>query len=496
MHDHSTASEEQAASGWMVRLLTGLQQGAEAPLLESVEYLVGQDESCDLVLWDATVAPCHLALWAAGGRLRVRALEQPLVLLDAILAPHETLDLVAAAILRVGAVVLAVGAVDTDWSRLALPAMPDDSPRTPAATPESVPDPEPDTEAAAVPIPPTHAPDTEPPAVAVRSWKRPRPVVVTLVGAGIVPLAILLLFGLAFDARRVPEAVPSPETIQAQALERARALAQEMEFDEIEMRLGADGVLTLHGYSETRARRDTLTDALLAEGLRVDNRLWPEDVLHATLRETLERLGGRHLSYDYLGRGEIQVRGVLHPELAAERLVRTLRDDVPGVRRVVTELQPLAPFLADLREGLRAARLDRKLTILSVEPPVTLSGRLDPGEMTHWSALRDRLTARYPDLPPLASDVVLDEPRARPATMGARSPIASAANSPIPGSPVRVVGILIGVDRDAYAILDTGERVTRGDRIGGHYVVEEIRFDQVVALADGQRRIFRVGVSD
>lgn len=491
MHDHSIASEAQTASGWAVRLLTGLQQGAQAPLLENVEYLVGQDEACDLVLWDATVAPRHLTLRAVSGRLRVRALEQPLVLIDAILAPDERRDLESAAVLCAGAVVLAVGPAGSDWSSLALPAMPDDSPQTLA----SVPDPDSATEAIAAPAMSARAPT-----VAARSWQRPLRAVALIVAVS-VPIAILILSNLVFETPRAPEAVPSvpssPDAVRVQMLDRARALAQDAGFDGIEMRLGADGVLTLHGYSETRAHRDALTAALRAEGWRVDNRLWSEDALHATLRETLDRLGGRHLDYDYLGQGEIQVRGVLHSGLAAERLVRTLRDDVPGVRNVDAQLQPLAPLLADLREGLRAARLDRKLTILSDEPPVTLGGRLDAREMARWTALGERLAARYPDLPPLVSDVLLDEPPVRPEQADAEPPIMPAAGVPgVPGPPVRVVGILIGPDRVAHAILDTGERITRGDRIGGHFIVEEIRFDRVVALADGQRRIFRVGISD
>lgn len=494
--DRLTAFEERTAS-WVVHLLTGLQQGAEAPLLDGIDYVLGRDETCDLVLWDESVAPRHLVLRAESGRVRVRALEQPLALLDRLLEPDGALELEIAATLRVGTLVLALGPADTDWSRLVPPderslAGPShelDEPPEPRTGPD-----------AATPMATPMAPetianplDTEPltSATVARSWMRP--VRITALVAGSVPIVLLILLGVLFETRSTPEAALSTEATPAQSIERARTLAQRAGLDGIEIRLGADGRLTLRGYSETRAQRNALTAALLAEGLRVENRLWLEDVLHETLRETLERLGGRHLSYDYRGQGEVQVKGILRPGLTAERLVRTLQDDVPGIHRVVTELHPIAPLLLDLREALRAARLDLKLTLTSGEPPVTLSGRLNAREMEHWSAIRDRLAARYPELPPLVSDVMLDEPLAPPVMVAPSEAIATGASST--ETPIRVVGVLIGADTAACAILESGERVRRGERIGGRYVIEEIRFDRVIARADGQQHIFPVGVS-
>lgn len=494
--DRPAVFEERTVS-WVVRLLTGLQQGAEAPLLDGVDYVLGQDETCDLVLWDESVAPRHLVLRAESGRVRVRALEQSLVLLDRLLEPDGAIELEIAATLHVGALVLALGPPDTDWSRLVPPderslAGPshelDESPEprpgpdtaTPMATPMAP-------ETIATPL------DTEPltSATVARSWRRP--VRITALVAGSVPIVLLILLGVLFETRSTPEADLSTEATPAQSIERAHTLAQRAGLDGIEIRLGADGRLALRGYSATRVQRDALTAELRAAGMRVDNRLWPEDVLHEMLRETLERLGGRHLSYDYRGQGEVRVQGILRPGLTAERLARTLQDDIPGIRRVATELHPIAPLLQDLREALRAARLDLKLTLTSEEPPVTLSGRLNAREMEHWSAIRDRLAARYPELPPLVSDVMLDEPQAPPIMVA--PPEAIAAVTPSTETPIRVVGVLIGSDTAAYAILESGERLRRGERIGGRYVIEEIRFDRVIARAGGQQHTFPVGVS-
>ncbi|MTW22492.1 type III secretion system inner membrane ring subunit SctD [Allochromatium palmeri] len=495
--DRLMACEDRSA-GWVLRLLTGLQQGAEAPLSDGVDYVLGRDETCDLVLWDESVAPRHLALRAESGRVRVQALEQPLVLRDRLLEPDGVLELATAATLRAGVLVLAVGPSDTDWSGL----MPPDTPspagsnHAPDEPPEIQTEPDAGTPQATPVAPETIAdsPDIELPTASAVTPSRTRLVRMTaLIVAGSLLIVLLILLGVLFETGSTPEADRSTEATSAQNIERARALAQRAGIDDIEIDVGPSGLLTLHGYSATRAQRDALTEALLAEGLRADNRLWPEDVLHETLRETLERLGARHLSYDYRGQGEVRVQGILRPGLTAERLARTLQDDIPGIRRVVTELQPIAPLLQDLREELRAARLDQKLTLTSEEPPVTLSGRLNAREMEHLTAIRDRLAARYPELPPLVSSVMLDAPQASPA-MSASSE-ATVSGGPCTEPLIRVVGVLIGTGKAAYAILESGEQVRRGERIGGRYVVEEIRFDRVIARADGQQHIFPVGVS-
>ncbi|MBK5941116.1 EscD/YscD/HrpQ family type III secretion system inner membrane ring protein [Halochromatium roseum] len=493
--DRSMAFEVRSA-GWVVRLLTGLQQGAEAPLSDGIDYVLGRDEACDLVLWDELVAPRHLLLRAeSGGMLRVRALERPLVLRDQLLEPDGVLELATAATLRAGALVLAVGPPDTDWSGL----MPPDTP-SPAGSNQAPDQPlETLTESDAAKPPLTReapetiadSPDSEPPSAlaVIRSWP-PMVSMTALLLVGILLIVLLILLGVFFAAGSTPEAVPSTDATPAQRVEHARALAERAGIDNLEIDVGHSGVLTLRGYSATRAQRDALTEALLAEGVRVDNRLWPEDRLRETLRVTLERLGAQHLSYTYRGQGEVGVEGILRPGLTAERLARTLQADIPGIRRVDTELQPIEPLLEDLRAELRAARLDQKVAFTSEEPPVTLSGLLNAREMKHWNAIQERLAARYPELPPLVSGVMLDEYRAPPALSDA-----SSSEAPMTEPPIRVVGVLIGSGTAAYAVLESGEQVRRGERIGGRYVVEEIRFDRVIASADGQQHIFPVGVS-
>lgn len=493
--DRSVACEERSA-GWVIHLLTGLQQGAEAPLSDGVDYVLGRDETCDLVLWDESVAPRHLALRVESGRVLVQALEQPLVLRDQRLEPDGVCELATATTLRAGALVLAVGPFDTDWSGLSHPDVPSpaESRQAPDEPPETQSEPAAVTPPATPVAPETIAdsPDIESASASAVTRSRTRLVRMTaLIVAGSLPIVLLILLGVLFEAGSTPEADRSTETTPAQDVERARALAQRSGIDDIEIDVGPSGLLTLRGYSATRAQRDALSEALRADGLRVDNRLWPEDTLRETLRETLERLGARDLSYTFEGEGEVRVQGILRRGLTAEQLARTLQADIPGIRRVVTALQPIAPLLEDLAEELAAARLDQKLTLTSEEPPVTVGGLLNAREMEHWNAIRERLAARFPELPPLVSGVMLDGSRS-----SSEVSASDATNSDARGTdpPIRVVGILIGNGAEPYAILASGQQVMRGERIGGHYVIEEILFDRVITRANGEQYIFPVGV--
>ncbi|EXJ15662.1 type III secretion system inner membrane ring subunit SctD [Imhoffiella purpurea] len=481
---------------WVLHLLAGLQRGAEARLQDGIEYILGRDESCDLVLWDESVASRHLSLLAHPGSIRAQALEQPIHLAGRQLVPGESIELDIATGLRLGDVALAVGRPDTRWSDLTIP-----DPAAVAASPREEPDarePEQPDLPAASPV--AEAGPSVPPEGTLEDSDRPNPAKPWWgSGRGLVAASVLLvpiLAGLGWFAlapRQVPVAGASPATDRT-TMERAQDLVERLGLGPVEMERRPDGVLILRGYCETRAKRDELTAAAEAAGLPLVNRLWPEDGVRRILAETLDRLGGGHLDYEYLGAGEVRVHGLLRSGLSAEEVERSLRNDVPGIRNLVMDAQELGPFLEDLREALRDGDLDRKLSIHSEDPPITLKGRLNTRDMEVWDRLRKQLAERYPRLPPLVSEVMHD-PRERRLAEASGQPAAEAETPGHVAWPaIRVRGILIGANDIAYAVLDNGEQVMRGDLIADRYRVEEIRFDRVIARLGEERHVFRVGV--
>lgn len=510
--DSGLESPGSRASGWGLRLLVGLQQGAEVPLLEGIDYVLGHDDACDLVIWDESVAPRHLAVRVADGRAQIRALDAPIGWTDRRLDPGESTEIESATALRLGETVLGLGPLATDWSRLAIPERMAETPPEPAPSEKqsSTPDvPERSSESGefAGSPGPTPAPETDEPGprtaecilqpddsaeAAKRLWLS-----IAAVLSGLLILALLLTPWSPFGFTPTGDtAASAPDARDPSALEQARALVASLGLSGIEIQAQPNGTLSLHGYSPTRADRERLSSSLTAAGWRVDNRVWPEDQIREILAETLTRLGSARLHYDYLGQGEVLLRGWLRPGLMPEQVERLVQHDVPGVQRLQNELRPIAPVLEDLREQLRGARLERKLTIAAEAPPIRVSGRLDDRDMARWTAIRDALTERHPTSLPLETALV-QESTATPAPMGTETvPAEPSPVARVSGTSIQVRGILIGSDGSAYALLHDGERVSVGDRIGGRYLIEEIRFDRVVALDGGERRIFRLGVKE
>lgn len=467
-------------------VLSGSQRGARAPLLRARAYAVGTDESNDVVLCDDSIAPRHLSLTPGVNLLRIEALEQPVVLEDRVLAPGEMLERLPGLTIRLGEVCLGLGDETTDWSQAKLPdRLENRSDQTLVAVTPSADA----TLASGGNEPPPVTQDrsaASPLKASRRSWS---------LAAGLVSLPLLLIALFWWQPFAMLHADLSTSAVAISALEQARSTIDLLGVRNLELLARADGGVTLVGYCETRALKERLSATLRDAGLAVDNQLWPEDRLREVLAQTLERLGGTYLNYDYLGSGEVKLHGLLRPGFSSEQLVRTIQEDVPGISRVVTELHTLDPLLQDLRARLSAAQLDRKLLVMADKLPVTVTGRLNTEDMARWTAIHDLLAEHYTDFPTLTFDVNLESTPTRQSATEPSTPTRRSVTESASDPPVTVRGIWSGDHQAAYAILDNGEQVTIGDRIGDRYVVEEIRFDRVIVIDADQRRVFRVGKS-
>lgn len=473
-------------------VLAGAQRGARAPLSDDVDYVVGSDDGCDLVVWDDSVAPRHLVLACRAGHLRIGALDDAVALDDGILEAGESVERVPGLIVRLGAIYLGVGAECEDWSLAVWPRLTAAGPERGAETDDAA-----DTgmlrESPAAEVLEIPTPDgdeaREEGQAAPRAFRLP-----VIVGWGIPLLLVLLpLLIVTPDRWRPGASWLREETVEQAAaismgdpLEQARAVLERFSLTDIELAERADGMLTLTGYCDSRELKDRVTFALNAAGLRIDNRLWPDDRLRATLEQTLERLGAGLIEHEYLGRGEVRLRGHLPASLDREPFVRLLRHDVAGLAHIEDdEMHAVAELLEELRQRVRQAGLPLERLDLSAEGRVIrVSGRLNAADASRWDAVASAFEQAYPGLVFLEASISWSV-RATAAAAGAPDWVPSR----------RVMGVLIGLHRIAFALLDNGVRVTVGDSIDGRYLIEEIHFDRVIAFDGGERRIFHVGVN-
>jgi type III secretion protein D len=482
-------------AGFLV-VLTGTQRGARAPLNESVDYVVGADEDCDLVIWDDSVAPRHLRLVGHAGRWRIEALDRTVVLDGLVLAAGESIECTPGLVLRLGEVCLGLGAEHQDWSQAVWPEPPADITPTVAKTDESV-----DAETPRVPTV-TGAPETKEPAIAApepddRFTNRQSPPrvfwipAVAILGALLI-LALMLNGWWSASGQGLEEAADDPAaTARLDPRTQARAVLERFSLTEAELTERPDGVLILTGYCDSRAFKERLTQALAEAGVRVDNRLWPEDRVREALAHALERVGAGQIEHDYLGRGVVRLSGHLPADLAKDQFLRLLYQDVAGLARVDDNVRAITDLIADLQQRVREAGLPLDRLEFSAEgQAVRVAGRLNAADAPRWEAVANAFGQAHPDMAPL--DVAIKWAAAR---SGSERTTAVSTNPPVWVSSRRVLGILIGVDQTAFALLDDGTRVTKGDLIDGRYVVKEIQFDRVIAFDGSERKTFHVGAS-
>lgn len=474
MHTKMPKASQDSAAPAVVGFLTvlsGPQRGACAPLAENREYVIGHDDACDLVLDDDSIAPRHLALVWHSRRLRLTALEAWVALGDQVLTPGATGEAQPDLVLAVGALHLGLGSEHCDWTKLPWPQPPD--PVAPEPAPEQ---PLGDKE-----------PRVEPEFAPLAQRRQPRDLWVPLLMAlgvfAVVALLLMLESGWPFTA--TPPQAESAAS-EAQVATQARAILARLGIDDFELSARAGGGLVLTGYSESRALREQVTQAFAAAGLRIDNRLMPEDRLNDLLARTIERLADGQVEHQYLGQGAVRLAGILPSGLSRERFSRLLMQDVPGLAHIEGAVLALDDVLADLRERIRQAGNPlARLTVAIGERGLRLSGRLDTAHEASLTALVEAFAADYPDAPPL--ELAVDW-TARPTEAVVAE---SAPDLVLP----RVLGVMIGANQPPLALLENGRQVGRGDRVAGPYVIEEIRFDQVILSNGKEHKSLRIGAS-
>lgn len=476
----------------VMKLLSGLQQGAEAPLTDGVAYSIGSADECDIVLQDESVAPQHLALTVEGGRIHLDALDRSVMVANRKLTPGQPLDLPPGSAIRLGVVYLGIGPAETDWTRIALPEMAESRPDIAA---ESVPA-EGTVEASeeAQPAVPESEPDPKltrlPVAVEPRPGSSRRRVALGI--ATVMALALIALWR-PFSAWLNSDVAPTATVSEPSAVEKAKAVIADLGLADISVAARPGGVVVLTGYCATREIKNRVIAALQARGVAANNQLWPEDALQEAVTHTLERFGGKMLSHDYLQKGALRLSGRLRAGLRHDQLLATLRNDVPGLSRIESEVKTVADFITVLQERLRQAGLEEQVTLAAEGPGITATGVLDAERMERWKAIYRAFVAETGDVPALegrlklihgsgqgtlpvaaASSVVADQPSAAPVQMAVR-------------------GVIIGPNQESYALLDNGMRVAEGDRIENRYLVEKIQFNRVVVRDGAQRKTYYIG---
>lgn len=473
----------------VLKLLSGPQQGAEAQLTDGTSYLIGSDDECDIVLQAKLVAPRHLMLAIEQGRIHLDVQEQPVVVGNRNLSPGQAADFPTGAVVRLGEVCIGVGPENTDWSQAVLP----DVEKAPEKTidRDAMGEVEPGEPPLSSP-PPTQDAQKESPAQPAK----PRSSAKSWLALGGIMFAALALVAWwkPFNEWLNPGAAMEEAVSESSAVEKTQAIIKKVGLQDISITVHPDGGVILTGYCETREVKNRLTAALQAQGVQADNQLWPEEVLRETITHTLDRLGGKVIVYNYLGKGVLHLRGLLRAGLRHNQLLSTLRNDVPGISQIESNIKPIEDFVADLRKQVRQAGLEGQITIAAEGASITATGALDAGRMDRWDAIARSFTDETQEFLTLNQRVNLigGQQKAPPAA-AVKEVERNVEKEVRPSLRISVRGVVIGPDQVPHALLDDGTRITEGDWIEGRYVVEKIQFNRVIVRDGSQIKIYYIG---
>src|SRR5690606_27317276 len=253
--------QEQQPAPLVLRILSGLHDGASRVLGPQEMLLIGSGEDCDIILSDPGVARHHAMVLRHGDTLSLRAIDAPLEFAGDPLEPGDPIDLPLLEPARLGGVSVAIGPADAaGWTAL-------------GATPGAV---------TTTPPPPLPA---------------SRPMLPT----ALVAVALLSLVSVGIYAMVRPAAEP-----EATPRERAGIFVDEYGIRDSELIEARDDAIVLAGTVEDAATAARLEQRIVDEALPIQLRLRTGDDVARDVREVL-RTFGIAAGTRYEGNGAVRV---------------------------------------------------------------------------------------------------------------------------------------------------------------------------------------------
>lgn len=302
------------STDWILKILSGPHQGAEVTLRPG-RVLLGSDPDCDVVLHDLLIAPRHLALELADGKLSLEPLDGP-----AFIAGHRaraTMPVPAFTFITAGTTHLIAGPSSARWPLISAA----DAPELEKEPPSTEPAAEAETTPANAPQNASTAPSATGRALPTREQRRRAWWSAGFGGA-------LLLVWLTLWWTWSPTPKPPPATTDA----RTRAEAVLARFpDATGVTLGTEGErLTASGYIETESLHRQLTSAFREEAPEVNLRIWNLPRLLSAAQSILrQRQPGINASVT--ASGILSLRGTAPSAAAWSETRSLLLAEVPGL---------------------------------------------------------------------------------------------------------------------------------------------------------------------
>jgi type III secretion system YscD/HrpQ family protein len=403
--------------------------GAEI-ILAPGEYIVGSDDTCDIIFSDQTVAPHHVQLVVTSTDIIAKPIQQPFFVAGTQV-DHTSTPLIPLQIVTLGATHFSIGFTGADWSQLELPPLQTTTSSTaPAATHFNI------------------GKGRHARFLKFYPWG----------GAGLLLCCMLVVIGQGNTKPIQPSSL-----ISLTPVEQVQRLVNELNFQNLTVTALSNGRIQVQGYVKTVAQRQQLDNTLRSFAGKVEKRLWVSTHLVESANAIVRTLGLRELQITDGGPGTLIVAGYVKDKMIWQRALTILRRDIPSILRMEDQAVETLEKRRKILENMLAQHgLGEKLYLQRDGDQITVEGSLNTQQSQSFHRVAQIFRERYGSNPTLNTNI-----------KQVRSQINLAIRS-------------VSVGSVPYLVTQEGHKYMEGTKLVSGYEIRSIKPDKIILSLNGK----------
>ena len=485
------------SQGWLLKILSGMHQGAEIAL-DFGSYTLGQSEECDLVLSDSSLADQQLTLTISEEGLIIQPSNNDTIFCEG--APHnDTFTPDSFNIINVANINFVIGPEDASWPALKIPDNQpaqtnqqkientdttnnqqfnlDDVASTESKTQENN-----IVNEAEIPTLTNVATSTKKGITflqEIEQWinhhfiTNRNPVLFSAATISLFFILFLITFSWLWKTSNPAQ---SNYEITKALLSDAQAVVDTFSIENMKLKVLPNHVVLITGYLDTAETKNKLKKELELDEIPYQFGMFTISAIEKQANELLKSLGYKNLtaSRDHKTTGSFILKGYLPKDHDLPQIKHMLRQEIPGLLTIEDQLEYQNTRIKALRTILKNKGLIDRITLLDQHNKVVMKGKLQNiSEGYHFKEAVKEFKRLY-DEPKLDFAVTL--PSADFATLQPSLDVKSISIGKIP-----------------FVILQNGEKYLEGARLQNGYILDNINIEYLTLLLGDKRIKYYIG---
>ncbi|WP_160174010.1 type III secretion system inner membrane ring subunit SctD [Endozoicomonas montiporae] len=486
-------------SEYYLKILSGNHIGAEIPL-EPGQYSLGKDESCDLVLSDASLRDSELVIQITPeGQLNIFPKHEEEPLYHNGQPVEKPFTIAAFDVVTANNLFFTLGPTDADWPEITLPELQRPEPE-PGETDSETPSEDIDNDDG---LPDVELDDdneddenldddldlgdesdilsSEEGADIDENESRPSPPPIVkkiLIGLPLALICVISLTVVFLLLNEEPEEL-APENQPVDHAMTARTIRDKLNQKHVRVKTLPDQSILVTGYTSTLKDKQNLQRSLHEQGVPFTSKLVIMNELRASADALLQNKDYTDIRLELDNTpGSLVMTGYVASAEELTNLIDMLKQEIHGLVSIVDQVENQSSRLNTLKSMLREKNLSARIHLVQKPNLITIEGHLlDDEQVYNLNDIVSRFRKRYRDNPVL-----------KVATRTANDAKGSQGGL-IPSLSIR--GISMG--RVPYVIMEDGGKYLIGAKLANGYIIEDINLDYLLLVKGTDRVKYRLG---